>query len=664
MHRRPPLGPAQDLRKPRLSELGRIVRDPAPAFTKREKRSGRRPNYHVAPASPSTPHPRGPAITRRPAPADLSAFLTVLRERGELVEINTEVDPVLEAAEIHRRVIAANGPAILFRNVKGADFPLVTNLFGTAGRVEAAFGSRPRELIERIARWPEEMLPPTPGKVWGERATLWQLLRTGLKRRSSGPVLDVVDRTPKLSRLPAMKTWARDGGPFVTLPLVYTEHPETGGSNLGMYRIQLFDDQTFGVHMQIAKGGGFHLAEAERAGKPFQVHVHVGGPPALTLAAIAPLPENVPELLLASLVLGHRLELAPSRVDGLPVVGSAEFCLVGEIQPGARRPEGPFGDHYGYYSEVHDYPVATCKALLHRKDAVFPATVVGKPRQEDFYLGDFLQDLLSPLFPIAMPAVRDLWSYGETGYHSLSAAVVEERYPRESMVSAFRILGEGQLSLTKFLLLTDSPVDLRDFPKTLRHILERTDLRTDLFVLSNLSMDSLDYAGPKINEGSKGVLLGTGDPKRKLPVEFQGTPRSDVTDVRVFTDGCLVVSGPTFEEDPEAAARIVKDPAFESWPLLVLTDDAARATKSSINFLWTTFTRFNPASDLHAKELTLVHHHPSPTPPILIDARMKPSYPEELFCDDETATKVDRRWKEYFPGGGVEMGDSDRGHLD
>ena len=587
-----------------------------------------------------------------------------MRARGELVEIEAEIDADLEAAEIHRRVIAANGPALLFRRVRGADFPLVTNLFGTASRVEAAFGSTPRELIERIASWPERLLPPTPGKVWGERDVLWKLAKSGLKRRSTGPVLEVVDREPKLSRLPALKTWARDGGRFVTLPLVYTEHPETGGSNLGMYRIQLFDDRDFGVHMQIAKGGGFHLAAAERAGRPFPVHVHVGGPPALTLGAIAPLPENVPELLLASLVLQHKLELVPSQVDDLPVLGSTEFCLVGEVQPGARRPEGPFGDHYGYYSEAHDYPVATCKALLRRKDAIFPATVVGKPRQEDFYLGDFLQDLLSPLFPIAMPAVRDLWSYGETGYHSLSAAVVEERYARESMVSAFRILGEGQLSLTKFLLLTDSPVDLRDFPATLRHVLERADFRTDLFVFSNLSMDSLDYAGPRINEGSKGVLLGTGDPMRKLPDTFTGTPRSDVRAVEVFTDGCLVVEGPACAEDPEAGARIATDPAFADWPLVVLTDDARRATRSSINFLWSTFTRFNPASDLHAARLELVHHHPSATPPILIDARMKPGYPEELFCDEDTARTVDRRWKEYFPAGGVEMGDSDRGHLD
>jgi len=581
-----------------------------------------------------------------------------------VVEIETEVDADLEVAEIHRRVVAAGGPALLFRNVRGASFPLVTNLFGTQSRVKAAFGRAPRELVERMAAWPERLLPPTPARVWSERGPLWKLLRTGLKRKTNGPVLEVLEREPDLMRLPALKTWPRDGGRFLTLPLVYTEHPDSGGSNLGMYRIQLFDESTFGVHMQIAKGGGFHLAQAERAEQPFPVHVHLGGPPALTLAAIAPLPENVPELLLASLVLGRRLELVPSGFDKLPVVGSAEFCLIGEIDPGARRPEGPFGDHYGYYSEVHDYPVARCKGLLRRRDAIFPATVVGKPRQEDFFLGDFLQDLLSPLFPIAMPAVQDLWSYGETGYHSLSAAIVEERYERESMVSAFRILGEGQLSLTKFLLLTDTPVDLRDFPATLRHILARADFRTDLFVFSNLSMDSLDYAGPKINQGSKGVLLGVGDPRRALPETFEGNPRADVEAVVVFTPGCLVVQGPSYEDDPQAAERIVSDPAFADWPMLVLSDDAARAARSSMNFLWTTFTRFNPATDLHASDVRLIHHHAAFEAPILIDARMKPGYPDELFCDPDTARTVDRRWKEYFPKVAVEMGDSDQGHLD
>jgi 3-polyprenyl-4-hydroxybenzoate decarboxylase len=345
-------------------------------------------------------------------------------------------------------------------------------------------------------------------------------------------------------------------------------------------------------------------------------------------------------------------------------VANAEFALVGEVRPGERRPEGPFGDHYGYYSETHDYPLLRVKALCRRRGAIFPATVVGKPRQEDFFIGDYLQELLSPLFPVVMPAVTDLWSYGETGYHALAGAVVKQRYKREAMTSAFRILGEGQLALTKFLLCTDRPVDLRDFKATLEHVLARADFRTDLFVFANLAMDSLDYAGPRINEGGKGVLLGLGEPVRDLPGEYVGELPPGVSDARVFCPGCLVVSGPAHAEEPDAPRRIAAHPALARWPLVVVSDEAERATRSAANFLWTTFTRFDPAADIHAAAVELVHNHPSFTPPIAIDARMKPSYPEELYCDEQTAALVSRRWKEYFPAGGVEMGDSDRGHLD
>jgi 4-hydroxybenzoate decarboxylase subunit C len=340
------------------------------------------------------------------------------------------------------------------------------------------------------------------------------------------------------------------------------------------------------------------------------------------------------------------------------------MALVGRVPPAVRKPEGPFGDHYGYYSLRHDYPVFEVDWIARRRDAIYPATVVGKPRQEDFFIGDLLQELLSPLFPLVMPGVRALWSYGETGYHSLAAAVVRERYRREAMASAFRILGEGQLSLTKFLLVTDRDVDLKDFPRTLQHVLERTDPAHDLFVFSNVSMDTLDYTGPRVNEGSKGVWLGLGDPVRTLPAEFKGEPPSGVSEVRVFCPGCLVVGGPPYAQEPDAAERIVKHPAFAQWPLLVLTDAPRRAAKSAMNFLWTTFTRFEPAADIHAAGRRLVRNQVSFQPPILIDARLKPGFPAELSCAPEVAATVTRRWKEYFPGGGVEMGDSESGHLD
>ena len=601
---------------------------------------------------------------------DLRRYLVLLRSEGEVAEIAAEVDPYLEAAEIHRRVVAAGGPVLLFRRIKGSPFPAVTNLFGTAHRVELAFGSRPKELLQRAARLPETLLPPTLGRLWNHRDLLSSLLRAGFKPRRTGPILERTARPPSLSRLPIFTTWPKDGGPFITLGQVLTEHPEGRGHNLGLYRLHVYDDATTGMHWQIGKGGGFHHAAAEARGAALPTAVLLGGPPALILSSVAPLPENVGELLLASLLLGERLRMVRNDHSPLPLAADAEFALVGRVPPGERRAEGPFGDHYGYYSLAHDYPVFRIDAIHHRADPIYPATVVGKPRQEDFYIGDFLQDLLSPLFPVVMPSVRSLWSYGETGYHSLSAAVVHQRYKREAIMSAFRILGEGQLSLTKFLLILDRPCDLKDFRSVLTEVLRRADFRTDLYIFGNLSMDSLDYAGPRINEGSKGVLLGVGDSIRRLPEAFAGTLPPGCTDARVFCPGCLVLQAPPFPKtvSPGQPAPDVESllahPSLADWPLVILSDDAVRATRSVFNFLWSTFTRFEPAADLHGRAVTLLRNHPSFTPPVALDARMKPSYPEELFCNPETAARVDRRWKEYFPAGGVAMGDSDRAHLD
>ena len=593
---------------------------------------------------------------------DLRTFIDRLRADNDIITIDARVDPRLEAAEIHRRVIAAGGPALLFTNVAGSPFRLVTNLFGTARRAELAFGERPLRLIKRLVHLAETILPPTPSALWGARDLAGELLRIGMKRVGTAPVVERVGPAA-LDQLPAITSWPEDGGPFITLPLVYTTHPDKRGHNLGMYRMQIYDRQSTGMHWQIGKGGGFHYALAEARGTSLPVTVFLGGPPALILSAIAPLPENVPELMLASLIAGQKLPQVHGRAPH-PLIGSAEFALIGDVAPRQRRPEGPFGDHYGYYSLQHDYPVFQVRDMAHRADAIYPATVVGKPRQEDFFIGDLLQELLSPLFPLVMPAVEALWSYGETGYHSLSAAIVKQRYKREAIASAFRILGEGQLSLTKFLLVTDRHVDLKNFRSTLEHVLARTNPETDLYVFSNLSMDTLDYTGPTVNEGSKGVWFGLGDPVRELPRQFSSALPSGVSRADVFCGGCLVVSAPPYAAEPGAAARLASDSAFADWPLVVLSDDAARATRSEMNFLWTTFTRFEPGADIASARQRIVRNHIAYSGPVVIDARMKPTYPKELFCDDDTAALVSRRWREYFPSRDVEMGDSGRGHLD
>jgi menaquinone biosynthesis decarboxylase len=581
---------------------------------------------------------------------NLRSFLELLRRERDLVEVNAEVDPHLELAEIHRRVIERGGPALLFTKVKGSRFPVITNLFGTERRIEHAFGPKPEALVRRAVSVAESLLPPRPAALWQQRALALEALKLGTRRVRHAPVAEVCERPARLEDLPVLTTWQEDGGPFFTLPLVYTEHPTTGKHNLGMYRMQRFDAQTTGMHWQIHKGGGFHFHEAEAANQSLPVSVFLGGPPALILSAIAPLPEDVPELVLASVLAGEKIRVADSPLEGHPhrLVAEAEFALTGSVPPRERRPEGPFGDHYGYYSLRHDYPVFNVEAVFHRKDAIYPATVVGKPRQEDFFIGDYLQKLLSPLFPLVMPSVRDLWSYGETGFHSLAAAVVRERYAREALVSAFRILGEGQLSLTKFLILTDTPQDLRDFPKLFEHVLARFRPESDLFIFSNLSMDTLDYTSGTINRGSKAVLLGLGDPVRELPREFRGALPSGITRAEVFCPGCLVLQGYSFGEDPKQAARLAHEEVLRDWPLIVLHDDA-NVARSTPDFLWATWTRFEPASDIYASATNVRRQHISYTAPLVIDARMKPGYPDELIVRPDIAELVTSRWREYFP---------------
>ena len=581
---------------------------------------------------------------------NLRSFIETLRKENELVEINAAADPYLEIAEIHRRVIEQQGKALLFTNVKGSDFPVITNMFGTVKRIELAFGRKPLDFVRRAVEMVEVLLPPKPGKLWEYRDLGLSALKLGTKKVRNAPVLEARQQQVDLQAIPFLQLWHEDGGHFNTLPLVYTESPVTGKHNLGIYRMQRYDETTTGMHWQIGKGGGFHYYEAEQRNESLPVTVFLGGSPAMILAAIAPLPEDVPELMLASLLADGKIQTVENPMKGRHrLIAEAEFAICGNVAPHERRPEGPFGDHYGYYSLKHDYPVFTADAVFHRKDAIYPATVVGKPRQEDYFIGDYLQELLSPLFPVVMPAVRDLWSYGETGFHSLAAAVVRERYAREALSSGFRILGEGQLALTKFLLLTDKPQDLRDFKSLFEHILARVEWHRDLFVFSQTAFDTLDYASGKINHGSKAILMGTGDAKRELTREFRGELPQGVRRAEVFCGGCLVVEGESFETDKDLAKRVAASGSFDNWQIVVIHDNADYA-KSADKFLWATWTRFDPALDIHAKQTEVRNNHIGYAGPIVIDARMKPWYPKEVEPREDIVRLVDRRWNEYFRG--------------
>jgi 4-hydroxybenzoate decarboxylase subunit C len=580
---------------------------------------------------------------------NLRSFIKTLKQEKDIVEIDVEVDPYLEIPEIHRRVIDEQGPALLFTNVKGSQFPVVTNLMGTRRRVDLVMGPRPEEIVKKAIGALDKILPPKPGALWNERSWILDMVKSGTKKVSAGraPILGGKQKPVNLKELPALTGWQLDGGPFLTQPLVYTEHPTTKEHNLGMYRIQIYSENQTGMHWQIHKGGGFHHYEAEKLNQDLPVTVFLGGPPALTLGAIAPLPEMLPELLFTSFLMGEKLNLVDVLDHPHPLIAEAEFAICGYVPPKIRKPEGPFGDHYGYYSWVHDFPVFNVTNVYHRKDAIFPATVVGKPRQEDYFIGEYLQSLLSPLFPVVMHGVKELWTYAETGFHALAAARVRESYYREAIAHAFRILGEGQLTLTKFLIVTDADCSLTKFSELLENVLARFNPAQDLLIINDTSMDTLDYTGRIFNKGSKAVMTGLGEPVRELRRTYDGGKIPGLQKVKAYCGGCLVVSGVSFEED-EALGKVLVKQAKEQlaeWPLVVIVDDAD-LIQDQTSFLWTVFTRFNPAHDIYA-EAEIRHNKIEYSGSIIIDARMKPQYPDELVPSEDIVKLVDKRWKSY-----------------
>ena len=462
-----------------------------------------------------------------------------LEKEKQLIVIDHEVDAHLEVAAIQRRVYQAGGPALLFRNVKGTAFPVVGNLFGTLDRAQFLF----RDALESVRRLVE--LKIDPGSLarnpWRYRGTPRSLLRLLPRRVRSGPILA---RRITTDQLPQIQCWPMDGGPFVTLPQVYTEDPDRPGlraSNVGMYRIQLAGNQyepnqEIGLHYQIHRGIGVHHAAAIRRGERLRVNVFVGGPPALTVAAVMPLPEGLPELAFAGALGGRRVAMVtPEGCLAMPA--EADFVICGSIDPHIRKPEGPFGDHLGYYSLRHDFPLLKVERVYHRPGAIWPFTSVGRPPQEDTTFGAFIHELTGPIIPSVLPGVHAVHAVDAAGVHPLLLAIASERYvpdapvrrPQEILTAANALLGQGQLSLAKYLLIVareDQPsLDIHDIPRFLSHLLERVDWRTDLHFQTQTTIDTLDYSGHGLNQGSKVVIAAAGPCRRTLATALPGDLR-------------------------------------------------------------------------------------------------------------------------------------------
>ena len=587
-----------------------------------------------------------------------------LQSAGELVRIEQEVDPYLEAAEIQRRVYAAGGPALYYAQVKGCRFPMVSNLFGTMKRAEFMF----RDTLTSVRQMIELRDDPTqlarhPWRYFGAARAA---LRMRPRLVGSGPVQA---HETAIDQLPQVQCWPDDGGAFVTLPQVYTEDAERPGvrrSNLGMYRIQMSGgryerNREVGLHYQIHRGIGVHHAAAIRSGAKFRVNVFVGGPPAMTLAAVMPLPEGLSELTFAGALGGRRIRLIRKDSD-LPIHADADFCITGYVDPNRKLPEGPFGDHLGYYSLAHDFPLLIVERVWHRADAIWPFTVVGRPPQEDTTFGKLIHELTSPVIPSVIPGVQAVHAVDAAGVHPLLLAIGSERYtpydepsrPQELLTQANAILGQGQMSLAKYLFIAarddDPRLDVNDVEAFFRHILERVDYERDLHFQTRTTIDTLDYSGSGLNAGSKLVVAAVGPPRRKLTTSVDPSLRlpDGFREPRVALAGVLVVEGPGFASSggrDNTVERFTKsfrrDGHINAFPLVVVVDDAEFTARTLANFLWVTFTRSNPAADVHGIESFIDQKHWGCRGSLVIDARSKPHHAPPLVEDKEVSRRVD-----------------------
>jgi 4-hydroxy-3-polyprenylbenzoate decarboxylase len=598
-----------------------------------------------------------------------------LKRGGRLIECDEPLSPRLEIPEIQRRVYARGGPAVLFTHPLGSPFPLLGNLFGSLDQARYLF----RHTLERVKsaiqlKTRPESLIRHPWRLASAPWVAWTMLPKHVRH---GPVQA---HSIRLSQLPQLVSWPDDGGPFITLPQVLSQSafasagaraprirpPGLGQCNLGMYRIQLAGNRyeangEVGLHYQIHRGIGVHHQEAIQAGCSFPVNVFVGGTPAMTLAAVMPLPEGLSELTFAGALSGHRIPVICSP-DRAPIYAEADFCITGYVVPGLLKPEGPFGDHLGYYSLQHDYPVLRVTGVYHRPHAIWPFTVVGRPPQEDTTFGQLIHELTGPIIPTVLPGVESVHAVDAAGVHPLLLAVGSERYtpyrkpdrPQELLTQANAILGQGQLSLAKYLWIVnrqDAPdLDIDDISAFFQHALERVRWADDLHFQTRTTIDTLDYTGTGVHQGSKVVIAASGPKRRELIRQLNWecalpspwkNPRLCIPGVVALEIGSESAGRSVAWMVEELSHRWARCHPAEGCMCLVLVDDAEFTAASLNNFLWVTFTRSNPATDIHGIEAFIEDKHWGCRGPLVIDARRKPHHAPPLVEDPQVTAKVD-----------------------
>lgn len=588
-----------------------------------------------------------------------------LERNGHLIRVKEEIDPYLEMAAIHLRVYEQQGPALYFENIKGSRFPAVSNLFGTIERSKFMF----RDTLEKIKILVD--LKSNPIKAFKNpfkygNVALTALSALPMKSSFKAPVS--YGRT-KISELPQIVNWPMDGGPFVTMPQVYTEDVDRPGimqANLGMYRIQLsgndyIQDHEIGLHYQLHRGIGVHQAKANANGKPLKVSIFIGGPPAHPLAAVMPLPEGLSEMTFAGALANRRFRYFYDD-EGFCVSADADFVITGMIYPHENKMEGPFGDHLGYYSLKHLFPLMKVNRVYHRKNPIWSFTVVGRPPQEDTSFGALIHEISGAAIPEEIPGLHKVHAVDAAGVHPLLFAIGSERYtpflsdkkPQEILTIANHILGKSQLSLAKYLFIVakedERDLDIYDVQKFLQHVLERIDLTRDLHFLTKTTIDTLDYSGTDINAGSKVVIAAAGERNRELWKEFPSgfsLPRP-FNNFKLVMPGIIVVEAPAFKNETETLREVdllneyLKNEDLAGLPMMVLCDDANFVADTINNFIWVTFTRSNPSHDIYGINSFTEHKHWGCHGPFIIDARIKPHHAPPLIKDPAVEKRIDR----------------------
>lgn len=596
---------------------------------------------------------------------NLRACITDLEKNGHLIRIKHEVDPHLEMAAIHLRVFEQGGPAILFEKIKGSRFAAVSNLFGTLERSKFIFRDS-LDKVKRLVELKNDPLSAIKHPLLNANVALTAL--SALPMKVGKGAIKNFERC-QISDLPQILNWPKDGGPFVTMPQVYTEDIDKPGvmnANLGMYRIQLAGNdyilnEEIGLHYQLHRGIGVHQTKANAKGQPLKVSIFVGGPPSHPVAAVMPLPEGLSEMTFAG-ALGNRRFRYFYDDEGFCLSADADFVITGTVMPHENKPEGPFGDHLGYYSLTHPFPLMKVHNVYHRKDAIWSFTVVGRPPQEDTSFGALIHEITGSALPQEIPGLKAVNAVDAAGVHPLLFAIGSERYtpyikerkPQEILTIANHIFGKNQLSLAKYLFIAaqedDPQLDIHDIRAFLTHILLRVDLTRDLHFHTKTTIDTLDYSGSGLNSGSKVAVTVAGEVKRELWAEMPASftlPRPFVN-MRMVMPGVLAVEIPANirTSDMPLMLEILQEHSSETdlsgLPLMVLCDNAAFTAANINNFVWVTFTRSNPSHDIYGINEFIEHKHWGCYGPLIIDARIKPHHAPVLEKDPEVEKRVDR----------------------